>query len=330
MKRVMYVSSATAPMIQSELDALGEVSARNNARVGVTGMLISAREFFFQLLEGEAQVLNPLLARIQNDPRHSDLRWLKVEEGVDERVFPEWSMKTVRLDAPQNAILEAVRYMLEQIASSHRIIERYTQPSVVRSVAANHNPLLLPVRRVERIILFVDLVGYTQLAARFSVEVVADTLNRFLEVASVAISEEGGTVSKYIGDCVMAYFDASDAHAATRACERILSGVQTLREDPFATEAVRSLRCSIGMAAGEVMEGNIGSSVKLDYTVIGDAVNLAARLEGLTRALGVPIVVDARVAARAGEQYVALGTQAVRGLAEPVPTYTLREYAPQR
>ena len=130
MKRIMYISTTTRKLSGEEIDEIGRRSTVNNAKVGVTGMLLSAHEFFFQILEGEAAVVDRVLERIRQDVRHRDVLILKAEPQITERYFAKWSMRTVRLDETSDLILQAIRRMLENIAESHRIIERYTQPAV--------------------------------------------------------------------------------------------------------------------------------------------------------------------------------------------------------
>jgi len=169
MKRIMYISTTTRKLTDQEIDEIGRRSTVNNARVNVTGVLLSAHEFFFQILEGEEADVDRVLERIRRDPRHKDVLILKAEQGVSDRLFSKWSMKTIRLDGSNHMILQAIRIMLENITESHRIIERYTQPAVLQFLTDGVNPLNVPVRKTEQIILFGDIVAFSYLSGLFPV-----------------------------------------------------------------------------------------------------------------------------------------------------------------
>ena len=191
MKRIMYISTATLRLLGDEIDEIGRISSRNNLKVGITGILFSAHEFFFQILEGEEDEVDRILARIRSDPRHRDVLILKSEHDIAERLFFMWSMKTIRLDSANDIILQAIRIMLENITESHRIIERYTQPSVLKFLTEGINPLSVPVKKTEQIVLFSDIVAFSYLSEKFPVEEVANLVSQFLEVCSHRIVESG-------------------------------------------------------------------------------------------------------------------------------------------
>ena len=149
MKRLMYISTTTRKLTPLEVEEIAEKSVVNNSRDRVTGVLLSAHEFFFQILEGEPEDVDRVLNRIRNDARHRDILILKSEPDVEARIFSEWSMKTVRLEGTGDLLLEAIRIMLENITESHRIIERYTQPAVLAFMTEGINPLTVPVKNTE-------------------------------------------------------------------------------------------------------------------------------------------------------------------------------------
>ncbi|VFU07008.1 Family 3 adenylate cyclase [Methylocella tundrae] len=285
MKRIMYVSTVAKSLPEEEISAISRSSSKNNRKIGVTGILLSAHEFFFQILEGEEVVVDRLLERIRRDPRHRDLMILKAEMGVTERLFPNWSMRTIRLGEANGMILKAVRIMLENITQSHRIIERYTQPSVLQFLTQGLNPLEIPVKKTRKIILFGDMVGFSIMSQKFPVEEVTAVVNAYLDVCCRRIVQHGGEVTKYIGDCVMAHFPPDYADAAIEACLEALDDVRRLRRVAGQCQPMNLLYCGFGLSEGEVIQGNIGSAIKMDYTVLGDTVNLAAQLEALTRTI---------------------------------------------
>lgn len=325
MKRVTYVSTTTRRLDADEVEAIGRKSVANNARDGVTGVLVSARDFFFQVLEGEPQDVDRVLERIRRDPRHRDVLILKSEQGVVERAYAQWSMKTVRLDGTGDALLDAVRAMLETLVESHRIIERYTQPAVLSLLTQGVNPLTVPARKTDALVLFADIVGFSHFASRHPVEEVTEVVNRFLDASSRAIAARGGEVTKFVGDCVVAHFAAARAGDGLGAAIAILDAVRTLRRGAAGLRLQERLYCGIGLSVGPVIEGNIGSSTKLDYTVIGDTVNLASRLQGLTREVGKALVVSEAVrdACHGAWAFVPVGDFRLKGQPEPRPAFTI-------
>ncbi len=327
MKRIMYISTTTRKLSDEEVDEIGRRSTINNAKVGVTGILLSAHEFFFQILEGEPDDVDRVLERIRRDPRHQDVLILKAEHDIGERFFGRWSMRTVRLDGTSDLILQAIRIMLENITESHRIIERYTQPAVLRFLTDGVNPLSVPVRKTEEVILFGDIVAFSYLSGRFPVEEVAELVNLFLDTCSRQVVAHGGQVSKYVGDCVMAHFPPDTADLAIRACVETLREIQALRGSAGRCRLQKYLYCGFGLSKGLVIEGNIGSSIKMDYTVLGDIVNLAARLEGLTRNIGKAIALSepVRDACREGWHFERAGEFHLKGQSQPQPIYSITD-----
>ena len=325
MKRLMYISTTTRKLTPLEVDEIAAKSVVNNSRDRVTGVLLSAHEFFFQILEGEPDDVDRVLNRIRNDARHRDILILKSEPDVEERIFSEWSMKTVRLEGTGDLLLEAIRIMLENITESHRIIERYTQPAVLAFMTEGINPLTVPIKNTESVILFADIVAFSHFSSLYPVEEVSELVNLFLDVSSKVIVRHGGQVTKYVGDCVVAYFPDDGSDDALRASVEILEAVRDLRHTAGQCRLQSFLYCGIGLSKGSVIEGNIGSSTKLDYTVLGDIVNLAARLEALTRSVGKALAISdaVRNAAQGDWHFEKAGEFHLKGQADVQTIYTL-------
>lgn len=325
MKRLMYISTTTRKLSAEEVDEIAAKSVINNTRDQVTGVLISAHEFFFQTLEGEPEAVDRVLTRIRNDVRHRDILILKVEPNVKERLFGEWSMKTVRLEGTGDLLIEAIRIMLENITESHRIIERYTQPAVLAFMTEGINPLTVPVKKTESVILFADIVAFSYFSSLYPVEEVSELVNLFLDVSSNIIVDHGGQVTKYVGDCVVAYFPEGGTDDALRASIAILESVRNLRNSAGDCRLQSFLYCGIGLSKGPVIEGNIGSSTKLDYTVLGDIVNLSARLEALTRTVGKALALSdpVRKAAKENWPFVNAGEFQLKGQADAQSIYSI-------
>lgn len=189
---------------------------------------------------------------------------------------------------------------------------------------AAHRVIAGAVRRgsgeeIDAAILFCDLRGFTTLSdTRPAAEVVA-LLDDYFDCVAGPVADARGEVLKFIGDAMLAVF-TGDA-AAARAVGAVESGISLL--------AARRPELSAGFAvhAGRVMFGNIGSRERLDFTVIGAAVNEASRVQGLCKDLGVPLLVtDAAVRELGRDDVVALGTHPLRGVREPRALFTLSRF----
>jgi len=115
MKRIKYVSRYSHPMSPQEVRTLVEGSARRNAEQGITGILMTTGELFFQVLEGPQEPVSKLYQAIADDPRHTDVLLLSVEDNVEHRIFPDWSMKRMDLGPGSATRLEPVREILEAV-----------------------------------------------------------------------------------------------------------------------------------------------------------------------------------------------------------------------
>ncbi len=176
-------------------------------------------------------------------------------------------------------------------------------------------------------VLFSDIRNFTGISEKLSPEAVVSFLNRYFTAMTAAIQGNGGTVDKFIGDGIMAFFGApkpaanpaKDAFAAAKAK---LEKLDVLNAEFEREGGMPHLAIGIGLHMGDVVVGNVGSEERHDYTAIGDVVNTASRLEGLTKQAGYPIVVSAVVAdALEGDvQFDSLGEMPVKGRA-PVQVY---------
>jgi len=130
---------------------------------------------------------------------------------------------------------------------------------------------------------------------------------------------------KFIGDCVMASFNKDQADAAIRASLDILQELNNLRESVDSQNPLHYLYTGIGISCGEVIEGNVGSTVKMDYTLLGDAVNVAARLEALTRQLPYALAITSSVKnhCQTNWPFINLGEHQAKGKQELVEVYSI-------
>lgn len=141
-------------------------------------------------------------------------------------------------------------------------------------------------------VMFIDIAGFTGLSERLGDRVVP-LLSRYLDLASEAVVANGGTIDKFIGDAVMAFWGApqpQDDHAL-RCCRAALGCREAIARSGLADDLGQPLQIRIGINSGRMLVGNIGSELRLNYTVIGDAVNVASRLEGANKSYGTQILI---------------------------------------
>jgi adenylate cyclase len=183
---------------------------------------------------------------------------------------------------------------------------------------------------VRAVIWFCDLRGFTALADTLDRDETLSLLNGYFEAVGDPVMEEGGEILKFIGDAVLAMFPLdrgrSDRDAARAACRAAWRATERLAElnDVRRVEGKPPVDHGIALHIGEVMWGNIGTRQRLDFTVIGPAVNLAARLERMTRDLGRRVVAsDAFARACGSGRLEPLGRHTVRDIAQPVAIHAL-------
>lgn len=325
MKRLTYISRLSETLSDAEIEKIGVWSRQNNQALDITGVLIHFSDFFFQIIEGEETTIDRLYKKIKRDQRHKDVLCLKTEHRVKERLFPDWSMNIINLNHSTDALIHPVKILLQAITESHGVIAQYTQPAVLNIINKGLNPLAMASRKVEKIILFGDIVSFSALSEKLPVEQIVLMLNRYLEISSDQISKMGGEVTKYVGDCVMAYFDPERADNAIEACLNILDALQGERSLAEKGSHKRLLHCGFGLSQGVVIEGNMGSAIKKDYTIIGDPVNTAARLEALTRVVRKTIVMSDQVknGCRREWPFASLGKHDLKGKQEMTELYSI-------
>ena len=192
-------------------------------------------------------------------------------------------------------------------------LERYHSPAVIEEVLRQGDGMR-HLKAVQATVLFADLVGFTPFAESATPEEVAESLDAFLNLAVEAIFRAGGTLDKFIGDCVMAFFGApvaqeDHAERATRAAVEIQRDLAAWNRER-AAQGLPGFNARVALNSGLVVVGDIGSARRVDYTVLGNTVNVAARLES-----GV---------ARPGD--VVLGPETWRLLGGAIPTEPLGEF----
>ena len=216
-------------------------------------------------------------------------------------------------------------------------LERYHSPAVIESIvqraAESVEPDVGRMKLAEATVLFADLAGFTPVAERSAPREVAELLEAFFTHAVEAIFSAGGTLDKFIGDCVMAFFGAPVAQPdhARRAVEAALA-IQAAQERDNAERAARGLpvlEVRIAINSGAVMVGDVGSKKRVDYTVLGNTVNVAARLESEVAAPG-EITLGGETERLLAGAFVleALGEFQLKGLSQRVRAYRVPRQAP--
>lgn len=205
---------------------------------------------------------------------------------------------------------------------------QYVSPEVARLAIERQGRLEGEI--VECSVLFVDIRRFTALAEVLPPARLIGTLNRYFERMLAEVAAEGGIVNKFGGDSILAVFGSplnpmtDHAKRAVRASLRMRDALAEFNRQQAASE-LPQLRVGFGLATGELVAGNVGSKRKLEYTVIGDPVNLAARLQELTTSLGAEILLNQRAAELAADvaPLRSLGEVEVRGRAERVGVFAV-------
>lgn len=178
------------------------------------------------------------------------------------------------------------------------------------------------IQRVEAAIFFSDLRGFTAFAEQADSDLVMTTLNRYFDLVGAAIVAEGGHILKFMGDGILATFAQPDANVCEQALRAARTAVRAVTST--AEPAVQTLDLGIALHKGEVMYGNVGTPDRLDFTMIGPAVNEAARMEKLTKSFGCAILASDSFQAALAESrdlLVPVGSHPLSGLSAPRPLY---------
>jgi adenylate cyclase len=192
------------------------------------------------------------------------------------------------------AFLTSTLYNYATEGSQKRFIKsafsQYLSPSVIDQLLANPERLSLGGERREISIFFSDVQGFTSISETLDPTKLTEILNEYLSIMTNIILDSGGTIDKYEGDAIIAFWNAPISHEdhAARALRASLTCQKALAEqqDVFYTKFGCRLLTRIGLNTGYAVVGNMGSTKRFDYTMIGDSVNLAARLEGLNKQFG--------------------------------------------
>jgi adenylate cyclase len=214
-----------------------------------------------------------------------------------------------------------------------QMFSRYVSPEAAAQIWERRSELSLAGEERSATVMFTDIRNFTQLTAGKSSPAVLTWLNRYLTAMDEVIREEGGFLNKFIGDGLMVLFGVplsegleEDAWRAIRCGLRMLERVEQMNKENAHDSAYLPIRIGVGIHTGVLTCGSVGSQNRLEYSVIGETVNLASRLESATKEFGVPLVFSAStyeaIRARAADVRD-LGLTKVKGFDSPIHVYTL-------
>jgi adenylate cyclase len=227
-------------------------------------------------------------------------------------------------------------YALQAVVAQHKeqkirnIFQKYVPKAVIDQFFASPEQMLVGEDRVLAL-LFSDIRGFTTISEQMRPDEVVDSLNAYFSLMVDIIMRNRGVVDKYMGDAIMAFYGAPERtrYEASEAVQSALEMLETLKDfNKWQTDKGRpEFRIGIGINYGVVTVGNIGSEKKMDYTVIGDMVNLGSRLEGLTKVYQQPLIISESVASKVKEQYPCrlIDRVIVKGKTAGIGIYTARK-----
>jgi adenylate cyclase len=206
----------------------------------------------------------------------------------------------------------------------------YVPRRLVKRLIESGQPMGLGGRRRDLTILFSDVWGFSRIAEHADPMELTRYMSRYFDALTGQIVAHGGTIDKFIGDAVMAFWNAPSgdpehvAHGCSAALGCVAANAAINRE--FAAEGWPEFRSGFGLHVGEVVVGNVGSVDRINYTALGGAVNVAARLEKLTREYKVSVIVSEAIVAQVGQRFWfrPIDRVALKNITEPVTVYELR------
>lgn len=207
-----------------------------------------------------------------------------------------------------------------------RLFGQYVPPELVDEMAENPEDISMEGETRELTVLFSDVRGFTTISEGLDSKELSELMNEFLTPLTRVIHDHRGTIDKYMGDAIMAFWgapldDPDHARHALQAAMDMLRAVRAL-DDRFKARGWPALNIGVGLNTGPMSVGNMGSEFRVAYTVMGDAVNLGSRLEGQTKQYGVEIIVSESTRAAVPEfAYRELDRIRVKGKREPVTIY---------
>ncbi|MFO1037415.1 MAG: adenylate/guanylate cyclase domain-containing protein [Geminicoccaceae bacterium] len=292
-----------ASQFTRDIDAIVQKSAIVSAII--VGLFVPV------MLLASRMIANPL-RRLRNEVER--IRQFHLEGGVNVRT------RLIEVDDLARATAA--------MKSTLRSFTRYVPRDLVRELIETGTEVDQGGERRELTILFSDIEGFTDVAEDTPPEALMLGLSDYFVALTRALQEEGATIDKFIGDAVMAFWNAPvhrEDHAAAACRAALRAARESRRPELWARMGGRQLRTRFGVNTGDVVVGHVGGGDRLSYTAIGAAVNLASRLENLNRFLGTTILVAGATARRAGDGFVfrTAGLVRPKGIARPIRVFEL-------
>ncbi len=192
------------------------------------------------------------------------------------------------------SVMSLIRFIGERRQNVHiqSLFSKYVHKDVLRELMESGTEIKLGGERKAVTVFFSDLRGFTTLSESLSPEELTSTLNGYLSAMTPHILEEKGTIDKFIGDAIMAFWNAP-LEVENHALHGVRSALRQHRAlDEFNTKNKTTLAMGVGIHSGQAVVGNVGGKDRVNYTILGDTVNLASRIEGLTKKYGVGTIVS--------------------------------------
>ena len=250
---------------------------------------------------------------------------------VQTGIFDPFSLELLSALANYAAIAIEQARLLRRIQEEERAKERlgrYHSPSVVNRILAmsdSSTNLEIPVQEADVTVLFADMAGFTASSEELSPKQIMILLNHYFGQMTDVVFENEGTLDKYIGDCLMAVFGAplpqpDHARRAALTALRIREVVRSMDEKRITGQKVEF---RIGMSSGKVVAGDVGSSRRREWTVLGATVNLASRMENLAQAGQIVLTAQTRALLEDEFWVQSIGPQRIKGFSKPIEAFEL-------
>lgn len=277
----------TVAVIVPESEFLGPIE-RTRSRLVFTLLTLAAVASLISVLVANRILIEPLRAVV------SDFKFVE-----------DFELNLVLRRRSRLREMDALSSSLVHMVAGLTAFAKYIPSDLVRTLLDEGVEAKLGGSSRPLTILFADMPGFTGISERLGNDVVP-LVGAFLDIASQAIEHEGGTIDKFIGDAVMAFWGAprSRSDHAVAACKAALLMLTALGESKLSDDAGRSLVVRVGINSGIPLVGNIGSHARFNYTAIGDAVNLASRLEGANKLYGTQIILGDETRRLAGDEII--------------------------
>jgi class 3 adenylate cyclase/DNA-binding response OmpR family regulator len=325
-----YVTSAQACVLRLSDVSTGQL--RVQAVIGASAAILQAdAQLAGQVLHSGQPVSTGTDVAVPLKVGRKIIGTLEINRAAGARQFAEHDMQLLQSMADYAAIaIENSRLFRELEESKERekqtirnVFERYVTPSVVEQLLSQPDKVALGGARRPITTLFADLRGFTALSEKLNPEVLFETLNHHLSLGAEAVLNYEGTLDKFMGDAVMAFFNAPlpQTDYALRAVQAAVEMQRRITATSRLRAPLQRLQFGVGIATGDAIVGNIGTAQLMNYTAIGISVNLARRLQ--ESAKGGQILIDLATYQAAADHIKArpLGLLEVKGMREPLPVF---------